>query len=152
MADSTDFDSYLPLYDTVPPGWEQARQFLIEQLKKISDMVNIRQIGWYLEQELLSGEQFIPGVNNTQEFRSGFRKVINTGALISGANVIPHGITFDANFTLTNLYGAGTQIANKAAPIPNGTSTIYIDTTNIIINSSEAYDRSFVVIEYLKEL
>ncbi len=30
------FDSFVPVYDTVPEQWEDARQFLVEQLKKIS--------------------------------------------------------------------------------------------------------------------
>ena len=54
------FESYIPVYDAVPEGWEQARPFIVEQLKALANAANIREIGWYLDEELLSGKQFIP--------------------------------------------------------------------------------------------
>jgi hypothetical protein len=55
--DSQEFESYVPVYDTVPEQWEDARAFLVEQLKKISNAVNVREIGWLLDEELLSGKR-----------------------------------------------------------------------------------------------
>lgn len=81
--DSQEFESYVPVYDTIPEKWEDARAFIVEQLKKISTAVNIREIGWLLDQELLSGKAFIPGSNNiisggsSQTFRSVLRKVVS---------------------------------------------------------------------------
>jgi hypothetical protein len=154
MVDETNFDSYLPLYDTVPEKWEEGRQFLIEVLKKISEMVNIREIGWYLDEELLSGKQLIPGAVNPQEYRSIFRKVLDCGPLVSGVEKdIPHGIVYDANFTLIQLFGAATNTAMfNAQPIPNNIMSVRMDAVNIKIIPDNDYDRSFCVIEYILEL
>jgi len=65
MNSSQIFESYVPVYDAVPEDWESARQFLVEHLKKISNAVNAREISFFLDEELLSGKQFIPSANNT---------------------------------------------------------------------------------------
>ena len=83
------FESYLPVYDSVPEKWEDGRVFLIEQLKKISNVVNVREIGWYLDEEVLTGKQFIPLATSSQEFRSVFRKVIDCGTLVAGVTHLP---------------------------------------------------------------
>jgi len=153
MADELQLDSYLPLYDTVPEKWEEGREFLIEVLKKISEMVNIRQIGWFLDEELLSGKQFIPGANNPQEYRSIFRVVVDCSPLVAGVNTFAHNINVDINFTLVQMYAAATDsISFLAQPIPNGADTISMDATNVIITSAAAWDRAFCCVEYIQEL
>lgn len=151
-----DFEAFVPVYDTVPETWEEGRQFLVEQLKKISNAVNVREIGWLLDEEYLSGQQFIPGTNLTgesQQFRSVLRKVIDCSPLAIGANTFAHGITFDANFTLMQLYGAATNSGTLlAVPLPNAVDTLSMDATNINITSTAAYDRCFVVFSYIQEL
>lgn len=164
---SQDFESFVPVYDAVPEKWEDARQFLVEHLKKISNAVNIRQIGWFLDEELLAGQQFIPGSNlsgTSQQFRSVFRKIIDFGVLPNAVTKsVPHGITFDANFTLLNLYIAATkptapflafslQYWANSAP---GSITLNMDATNINVTTTSNYSdytRSFVCIEYIQEL
>ncbi len=151
--DSTNLDSYLPIYDSIPETWEEGRQFLVENLKKISDMVNIRQIGWYLDDELLSGQQFIPVPTSVQEYRSVFRKVLDSGPLVAGANIFPHGISFSNRFTLTHMYAAATNSGTLVAiPIPNDVERLEMDATNVTITVNDAYDRSFVIIEYMLEI
>ncbi len=153
MADSLILDSYLPLYDTVPEKWEEAREFFIENLKKISDTTNVREIGFFLDEELLTGKQFIPATTSNQEFRSIFRIVVDCSPLVAGINTFAHGITFDSNFTLMQLYAASTRPgALVAQPIPNGSDTISIDVTNVIITTSGAWDRCFAVVEYIQEI
>ena len=158
MTSSQNFESYVPVYDTVPEKWEEARDFLVEQLRKISDAVNIREIGWLLDEELLSGQQFFPAgtlSGTTQQFRSVLRKVIDFSPLTIGANSKAHGITFDSNFSLIQLYAAATDsMGLTAIPIPDGTAgnTISMDATNIIINSTAAYDRAFAVVSYIQEV
>ena len=159
------FESFVPVYDVVPEKWEDARQFLVEHLKKISNAVNIREIGWFLDQELLSGKQFTPGTSsaNDQQFRSVLRKVIDFGALpAAGTKSIAHGITFDANFSLIDLFISATDpVAFNAFSLQywsqNAADSIRInmDATNInvIVNANySAYTRSFVVIEYIQEI
>jgi len=83
-------ESFVPVYDAVPEKWEDAREFLVEHLKKISNAVNAREICWFLDEELLSGKLFIPSASNPtgeqQQFRSVLRIVVNVSPLVAGAN------------------------------------------------------------------
>jgi len=169
------FESYLPVYDTCPEKWEEARQFFVEQLKKISNAVNIREIGWFLDEELLSGKQFIPSATaavtqgTAPQYRTIFRKVIDTGILPSvpgTPKLIPHGINVTENFTLVQIYGAASQPQSAGGPVfiplpfvealsPTGSIQLYMDGTNIIIVSDadvSKFKRSYVVIEFIEEV
>ena len=133
--------------------------FIVEQLKKLANAVNAREIGFFLDQELLSGKAFIPGVNiaadggSSQQFRTILRKVIEFPGLTVGVNTQPHEITVDANFSLIQLWGAATNAtALTGEPIPNGLDTISYDATNIIITVAAAYTRAWAVIEFIQEL
>lgn len=150
---SQQYESFLPVYDTVPEPWEQGRQFLVEVLKKISNTVNIRTIGWMLNEELLSGQQFIPSPTAPiGQFRSVFRMTINTGALVAGANPgVNHGVTFDTNFTLVDLWVSGTNSGTLTARRITG-NDVLMNATQIVITSPQVFDRSFCVIEYMKEV
>lgn len=150
------FESYVPVYDAVPEKWEDGRQFLVEHLKKVSNAVNIRTIGWYLDEELLSGNAFIPGVtvpgNNPSIFRSILRKVVDVGPLAAGPNAgVPHGITFDINFTLIHLWVSGTDSVGFIAQTISGDNVV-MDAVNLVITSPAAFNRAFAVIEYIQEL
>lgn len=150
---SQEFESYLPVYDTVPETWEEGRQFLIEHLKKISNAVNNREIAWLLDEQLLTGQRFIPGTTMPQQYRSVLRKVIDFSPLNIGVNTKAHGIVVDANFTLMHLYAGATNTGIFTyEPIPNGSDTISGDATNIIITVTAAWQRAFAVIEYIQEL
>ncbi len=156
MTTSQEFESYVPVYDTVPEKWEEARPFLVETFKKISNAVNVRTIGFYLDEELLSGNSFIPGTtlpgNNPGIFRSILRKVIDVSPLIVGANAgVAHGILFDSNFTLIDLWVAGTNSGTLTARVINGNDVI-MDATNIVITSPQAFDRAFCTVEYCQEV
>lgn len=170
FSENQQLESFLPVYDAVPDKWEDARPFIVEQLKRISNAVNIREIGWFLDEELLSGKAFIPGVRSlnglstSQVFRQVLRKVIDFGALPAAGNKpVPHGITFDANFTLTAFYATATDpIGLTAIPIPyvDPVSLAFsirlaMDAVNVNISvgvNRSNYTRCFVTIEYLQEL
>lgn len=152
--DSQIFDSFVPVYDVVPEEWEKARQFFVEQLKKISDAINVRTIGWLLDEELLSGQQLFPGTSSSddQQFRTVLRKVVNTGALVAGVNPgVNHGILFDVNFTLVDLWVAGTNSTTFTARRITG-NDVLMNATQIVITSPQVFDRSLCVIEYTQEL
>ena len=169
-VDSQNFESYVPVYDVAPDEWEEGRGFLVEQLKKYGEALNVRTIGFYLDQELLTGNSFIPGVNivseggSSQQFRSVLRKVINFGTLPnSTTKSVPHGITFDANFTLVSLITCATDpVSLIAIPIPftdtaSTTNQIVItmDATNINITAGtnrSNFTTCYVIIEYMQEL
>lgn len=145
------FESYVPVYDTVPESWEDARQFLVEHLKKISNAVNIREIGWFLDEELISGKQFFPGTNNNQLFRTVLRKVVDFSPLPIGTKSVAHGIVVDANFSLIDLWGAATN-ASAMTGNPINQPNITYDATNINITSAAAYTRAYAVFEFIQEL
>lgn len=168
-GDSQLLESYVPVYDAAPEKWEDARAFLVEHLKKISNAVNVRTIGWYLDQELLAGNAFIPGANiagnaSPQQFRQVLRMVVNFGPLPNaGTKSVPHGIVFNSNFTLINLYAAATDpIALIGFPIPYADPialinavALTIDSTNVNITTGTNktnFTRCYVVIEYLQEI
>ncbi len=154
-TDSQEFESYVPVYDAIPESWEEAKPFLVEQLKKISNAVNVREIGFFLDEELLSGKAFIPGAtvsgNNPSLFRSILRKTFIFGPIAIGVNTQAHGIVVDANFTLIQIFASGTT---SAFPVFTGDNIpdVGYDNTNIIITSTKTYTRAVVVIEYIQEL
>jgi len=151
--DSQNFESYVNVYDAVPEKWDDARPFVVEQLKNISNGVNIRTIGWYLDVELLSGNQFIPGVtapgNNPGLTRSILRKSFLFGAIGIGVTTQAHGIVIDANFTLIHIFASGTNVPTLMG---DNIPAVGYDVNNIIITSTKAYTRGVVVIEYIQEL
>jgi hypothetical protein len=157
--DSQNLESYVPVYDVVPEKWDEARPFIVEQLKKLANAINVREIGYYLDQELLSGKSFIPGMNivsdggSSQQFRTILRIVVDFGALSIGLNSKPHGVSVDANFSLIQLYAAATNAtALTGEPIPNGSDTITYDAININITVAASYSRCWAVMEYIQEL
>ncbi len=156
--DSQVFESYVPVYDVIPETYDEAKPFVVEQLKKITEGVNIREIGWYLDEELLTGKQFIPGLNNAgnsqtaQNYRSIFRKVIDVGPLVAGLNAGKlHGITFDFNFTLIDIWVAGTNSTTLTARNINP-NDVLMTATQIIITSPQAFNRAFCIVEYILEI
>lgn len=163
MSSTQNLETYLPAYDTVPETWEEAHPFFAEQLKKISNAVNVREVGWYLDEEVLTGKQFIPlyGVANdvsgqNAQYRSIFRKVVDCSPLSAGANSFPHGIDFTnadtSNFSLIQLFGGATDDTGLTAiPLPNNVDSLTMTTTDILINVASAYDRAYVTIEYIRE-
>ena len=159
MTSAQEFDTYIPVYNFIPEKWDDARANITEQLRRIVDNVNAKVSGAYLDQILLSGYQFVKGTANPNEFRSVFRKVVDTGALSNtGTTNIPHGLPFSAgdNFSLVFMQGGATDPVNfLAAPMPNQDINLKIDSTNIIITTSadySAYTQSYVVVEYMREL
>lgn len=153
--DSQDFDIYVPVYDSVPDQWEDARGMLTENMKKLANVTNNKVSGWYLANEAVTGKRFIPTQRSgtSEQYRTIFRKVVDFGAVAVGANAVAHGITVDANFSLIQLYGGMTDSTGLLAfPVPNNNDSISLTSSNILINSTAAYDRCFVVIEYIKEI
>ncbi len=156
-SDSQKLESYVPVYDAVPEKWEDARPFITENLKRLANGINIREIGWYLDEELLSGKAFIPGTINdqasqtSQNYRSILRKVVDISPLSIGANVFLHGVNFDANLTNIQFWVAATNsTALQARTFVSPEVTV--DATNINITSPGAFDRAIFVFEYCQEL
>lgn len=160
-----ELESFLPAYGIIPDKWEDAKPFLSEQIKRITQAVNVREIGWMLNQQAYNGQQFIPSSTATVPgvYRSIFRIVVDCGALPnSGTKTIAHGLTVDNNFTLIHLYGAATKtsVAFASIPLPFSSPTlnesikVSLDATNVIITTAmnySAYNQTYLTIEYLLE-
>jgi hypothetical protein len=159
-VDSQNFESYVPVYSAVPDKWEDARPFIVEQLKKIATGVNTREIGFYLDQELLTGKAFIPGSNDvldggsSQVYRSILRKVVPFGGIsVAGnPNTMAHEIMVDSNFTLIQLWASATDSSTFRSVTFSNPDTIYMDATNIYITSDNTYDRCNAIVEYIQEV
>lgn len=156
--DSQNLESYVPVYDVAPEKWEDARPFIVEQLKKLATAINIREIGFYLDQELLSGKAFIPGINisndggSSQQFRTILRIVVDVSPLVNGVNPPkPHGVFFDANLTSIDSWVEATNSTTLQA-VTLTYPQLVINGPNINITSPGAFDRAFFFWEYTQEL
>jgi len=159
---SQTFESFVPVYDVVPETWEEGRQFIVEQLKKLANAVNVREIGFFLDEELLSGKQFIPGTANNQAFRTVLRTVINFGALpATGAKSVAHNVIVDANFSLVSMWLSATDPINLVGfslayySIAAGDIKLNYNATDVVVTVASdysAYTTSYVIFEYIQEL
>lgn len=166
MTASNNLDTYVPVYDSIPPKWEDGRAFLVERLREITNGVNSRDYAYYIDRETLNGQQYLPGTGT--EFRDVFRKVIDVGPLpdfaVTNPKTVAHSITFGANTCITRLYGAASDRTGGTfvlgIPLPHIASTgnigLTIDATNINITSTgtadySSYDCAYVVVEWLDE-
>jgi hypothetical protein len=67
-----------------------------------------------------------------------------------GINTVAHGVDFDDNFTLIDLWVSGTDtVAFMASVITDDNVTM--NATDVVINSPRAYDEGFIFIEYILE-
>jgi len=159
--------TYVPLYDVIPEDWENARPFFVEALKRISTAINVREIASFLDQELLTGGQFIPGANATpqqspDQYRDILRKVIVFGALPNATTKsIAHGIAYDNRFSLINLWLAATDPIGLTSfslqyySIAAGDIILSLTNTNVVVTTASdysAYTRCWVFIEYVQQL
>lgn len=168
---SQQFESYVPVYDVIPANWEDARQFLTEMLKRYGNGINQREMGFFIDDEVLAGKFFIPTAamsqgkqsTNSQQFRSVFRTVVNFGALPNaGLKTAPHNITFDSNFSLVNLWLAATDPVNLLAfglsywaNSQAGSIILNMDSSTVRVTTTSnysTYTRCFIVIEYIQEV
>src|SRR4051794_2798033 len=101
MTSSQNNESYVPAYDAFPSKWDEAGPFLVEHLKKITNSLNVKEIGFYTTEQALSGKSLYPSPSipaneaTSENYRSIFRKVINSGALVAGLNQFAHEIQVD---------------------------------------------------------
>lgn len=160
-APDENLSNFVRSYNAIPDKWEESQQFLTEHLREVSSGINIRDVGFYQETEILTGQQFVPSAANPTVLRNVFRKVIDTGALssLTTPQTVAHGITVTANTVVTRIYGAATNPGNRFIPLPFINSSgnhieLAMDSTNIILTSAAnqpAYTTSYVVVEYMQE-
>lgn len=141
---------------------------LRQYLNDIAVSLNVKETGFFVEDEVATGQLFIPTFSSTTaanlNYRPVYRTVVDFGALPNTATKsVPHGITTTQNYSIVHLYGAatdpGVSTITSALPIPYASATaantveLNMDATNVNITTGidrTAYTRTFVVIEYIK--
>jgi hypothetical protein len=155
--DSQNLESFVPVYDAIPDKWEDGRAFIVEQLKKLANAINVREIGFFLDQELLAGKLFIPGLNqiadggSSQKFRTILRIVVDVGPITAGTITVPHNITNDANYEQIDLWACATNSSTLTSTIFGNSDTIRVIGPNIQIISDGTYNRCKAYLEYIQE-
>lgn len=156
---------YLPEEFQLPVDEKQYREFISERERRTASNVNIREIGQFELQELLSGQTWFTVSNNPKRSRSVFRKVIDFGALPNATTKsVAHNITMTSTGFFTKVIAvaknptaaAGTpkyfQIP-YASPVLNDNIEIFCDDTNVYIKTGKnqtAVTQVYCVLEYIK--
>ena len=142
---------------------------LRKYLNNIASALNVKENGFYFEEETPTAGLFIPiatpNSSANVKFRPMFRVVVDFGALPNNATKsIPHGITTTQDYSIIRLNGAATDpgvtTITEAIPIPFVSTNplqvvLTMDATNINITTGmdrTNFTRTFIVIEYIKEI
>lgn len=151
----------MPIYDVLPDKWEEAKDSLVERLRKISNAINIRPVGWEIDTEINTGKKYIPQPGSI-EYREISRYTLEVGPLPNNATkTVAHGLTkIDATFRMISMWGGATDTATFVSiPLPYASITanpveISVDATNFIIKTNSdysAFDHAVIIIEYTYE-
>ncbi len=152
--------------EVTSPEFKELLVRLYQNLKDMSESINIRDAGYYAREEFVNGQIFFPNPSlssttaQVPDFRQVFRKVINFGGLPnSGTTSIAHGLTITSGFSFTRIYGCATDPSTSFIPIPFASPTdaenikITVDTTNVNITTGSdrtGYTTTYCVLEYIK--
>ena len=140
---------------------------LYQNVGNIALVLNIKDSGYYSQEEFLNGQLYFPNPFTTQvspsgiQYRQVFRTTVNFGALPNAGTIsIPHNVNITPGYTVTRIYGAATNSGSTSfIPIPYSSPTlnknieINADALNINITTAidySAYINTYVVFEYLK--
>ncbi len=137
---------------------------LYQNLNTMALNLNIRDAGYYSEEEFVNGQTYFPNpdltgaTEQTATFRQVFRKVINFGALPNTAlKSVEHELTINDAFSFTRIYGtASDPIAGTYIPLPYAGANaieLNVNRTNINITTTSnrtAFTITYIVLEYIK--
>ena len=154
--------------DITKPEFKELLVRLYQNLNQMALTVNNKESSYYATFETLKGQQFFPNPSlnsstpTTPEYRQTYNKTINFGALPNSATKsVAHGISVNAGYTFTRIYGTATDTtALKAIPLPyadpgtlaNGI-LLSVDGTNVNVKTAfnySAYNVTYIVLEYIK--
>lgn len=178
IPSNTGFGSFIPTTfvweiqqiqsSNIDPNLKDILIRLYQNLNQIVLPINTKDTGIYDLSEFVNGQVFFPNpsldstTSQSPTPRQVFRKIINFGALPNIATKsVAHGITIDANLSITRFYAAATNPSTSYLPIPFASATdvahnieLNMDATNINIVTGanySAYTICYVVIEYIKQ-
>jgi hypothetical protein len=154
--------------DVTKPEFIELLVRMYQNLNRMSEVINIKDSGFYYRQEFVNGQVFFPNPNAdpttelSQSSRQDFRMTVYwTTALPSATSVsIPHNIPWTPTTTATRIYGASTNLTTmKSIPLPYASAPgdnveLQVNATNVVITTDSAswigYTVTYIVIEYLK--
>lgn len=155
---------YLPDEFQLPTDEKQYREFIAERERRTASSLNVREIGQFELQELLSGQTWFTVNSNPKQSRSVFRKVIDFGPLGSPSKSVAHGITITSTGFFTKVIAVAknpTAPAGKpkyfqipyASPVLNDNIEIFCDDTKVYIKTGKNQvdvTQVYCVLEYIK--
>lgn len=160
----------LPETYVLPESLDDTIKRIRQYMNDTAYAVNRKDSGYYVEEETVTGQKFVPTFGTAQssnvEYRPVLRKVIDTGTLPSTAtSTTAHGITTNQDFSFVKIYGCatdpGASTVASAIPLPYINTTtpgdsveLSVDATNVNITTTTAnyavYTRSFVILEWIQ--
>lgn len=135
---------------------------LTDNNRDIANAVNVREIGNYLQQEIVTGSILFSNASPSDTFPV-FRKVINFGALpFPSPKPVPHGINFTDEFRMLKCWICATDPTaiefiqfSFADPTTAQALSMRVTATNVVVTSNFDYSNftsSIAVLEYVKRL
>jgi hypothetical protein len=171
-----DFGLFVPtttLFDVtqiqeVEVGSEEFKELLVRLYQTVNNIVlaaNLKETGYYLTQEFVTGGVYFNVANNFNLTRPVYRMVVNFGALpATGTKTVAHNIPNVTNtFSFVKIYGVATDPTSVTfIPIPYSSAAsitdnleLSADATNVYITTGgtdySAYTTTYVILEYIKE-
>jgi len=160
--------------DVTKPEFKELLVRMYQNLNTMAVTINNKESAYYDTSETVKGQSFFPdpllssSTASRPENRQVFNKVINFGALPNAATrSYAHGIDIKRGFTFTRIYGCSTCQANTnpvlpfySIPLPYVSTAgiascieLYVDALNVVIITAidySAYDKTYIVLEYIK--
>ena len=150
--------------DINQPEFKELLVRLYQNLNTISLALNLKDTGYYVQEEFVNGQAFFPNptLSSTTAtnpvHRQVFRKVVNFGALPNNAlKSVAHGLTITNTFTFTRIYAtASDTTGSNYIPIPyvgTGQIEMFVDGTNVNIRTTSnrtAFTVTYAILEYIK--
>jgi len=145
------------ILENIDPSSPQFKELIVRlslNLNRISLALNLKESAYYVEEEFITSQlYFNPNSTNTQDLRSGFRKIINIGALPAGVTNTNHDLVPTADWKFTKIYGAASDTVNLLYyPLPDVNLAVNVTATQVVINNTTGvvFTDAYVILEYVK--
>lgn len=159
--------------EDISPELKEVLVRLYQNLNTMALAVNIRDAGYYVQQEFLNGQAWFANPNLTSASkttpapRQVVRKVFNFGTLPDNTvKKLEHGIPVNGAYSFTRIYGCASDPVNlkyvplpyasgaqiNAAPNNNLNIELWVDGTYINVQTNTAWDNytiCYIVLEYI---
>jgi hypothetical protein len=145
------------ILEKIDPSSPQFKELIVRlslNLNRISLALNLKESAYYVEEEFITSQlYFNPISTDPQNLRSGFRKIINIGALPAGVTSINHGLVPTADWKFTKIYGAASDTLNFLYyPLPDVNLAVNVTPLQVVINNTTGvvFTDAYVILEYVK--